>query len=211
MATARKTITISTDALLDAADRVAKLDQGSLQKVLVDGLNEVTERAYDIGRDRITSDVNLDDDYLRRRMDVEYADRRLRTEIVAYGSSQNMTRLATYNAHPVIVPRETAYRNRNRGKNNIPQGMKQAGVTVEVRRGNEKEMGRAFMMRLRAGAESGEKFGVFIREGQQVKHLFAPAVYQLFRVQSARIAPEVADDLETTVLDRLEKHIEANL
>ena len=65
-----------------------------------------------------------------------------------------------------------------------------------------------FMLPLRTGAVLGEKFGVFRREGKKLKHLFGPSVYQLFAYQAPRMAGDVADDLQQTLLDKVEVQVD---
>lgn len=171
-------------------------------------LNEAVDRTYDLARDRITTGVNLSDEYLRRRMRVTHATAaKPQAEITASGTRSDMTRLARYDAQMHIVPRDTARRNRNRGVLGIPQGSKQQGVSVTVMRGSEKSLDSGFMLRLRQGSEQGDKFGVFIREGKRLKHLFGPSVYQLFAWQAPRLVGEVTDDLEKTLIDRVAEQL----
>lgn len=200
---------ITTDALKDAAGDLGDISAQELTRRSVEALNEVVDRTYDLARERITTGINLDDAYLRRRMSVTHADTsRLQAEIVARGDRPSMTRLASYDARMVIVPRTTRGRSRNTGRLGIPQGSKQSGIDVTVVRGSEKTMGSAFLLRLKQGSEDGNKFGVFIREGKRKKHLYGPSVYQLFRWQAERITDEVADDLETTLIERVQEQLD---
>lgn len=200
----RKVFTIGVDPVSVLANDLGGLDPRALDRAAAQALTETAERTYDIARERISAGVNLDDAYLRRRMEVEPASASgLTATIVAKGDYTKLTRLASYNAQMVIVPRTSAGKSRNTGRLSIPQGRKQAGVNVAVVRGAEKEVRGGFMLKLREGSQQGEKYGVFIREGGKKKHLYGPSVYQLFRWQAPRLANDTADDLEQTLIARV--------
>jgi hypothetical protein len=204
----REVVAIDISALLAVADDLSNLSPDKLAESAVSALNETAERTFTLARDRITEGVNLSDPYLRRRMEVVKADKLgLHADIIARGDTSELTRLATYDAKMVIVPRDTAGRNRNRGVLGIPKGLKQQGVNVTVMRGNEKTLDTVFLLRLRQGSRQGDKFGVFLRDGKRMKHLFGPSVYQLFAWQIPRISGEVADDLEKTLIDRVAEQL----
>ena len=200
----RKVFTIGVDPVSLLVNDLGNMDPRTLARAMTQALNETAERTYDIARERISAGVNLDDAYLRRRMEVEPASASgLTATIVAKGDYTKLTRLASYNAQMVIVPRAGAGKSRNTGRLGIPQGRKQVGVNVAVVRGVEKEVQGGFMLKLREGSQQGEKYGVFIREGGKKKHLYGPSVYQLFRWQAPRLANDTADDLEQTLIARV--------
>ncbi len=201
-------IKIGIDQITQMADRVGQLDAQVFGRAAQDALNETIDRTYELASDRITTGINLSDDYLRRRMTVEHASAgKLEASVVATGSRALMTRLATYDAAMVIVPRKTTRASRSKGL--LPlNGGKQAGVNVTVVRGAPKTLNSGFMLPLRAGATLGDKFGVFRREGGKLKHLFGPSVYQLFAYQAPRITDEVVDDLQQTLLDRVTEQVD---
>lgn len=201
-------ITIRVKDIEALAADLGNASPAEFARATVQALNETVDKTYQLARDRIAEGVNLSDGYLRERMKVQYATPgKPQAELTAPGDRKGMTRLATYDAQMVIVPRDTAGRNRNRGALGIPKGLKQQGVNVTVRRGAEKEVDGGFLLRLRQGSEQGDKFGVFKREGKRMKHLFGPSVYQLFAWQAPRIADEVADDLEKTLIDRVAEQL----
>lgn len=204
-------ITIGIDQITDMADRVGQLDAQVFGKAAQAALNETIDRTYDLASDRITTGINLSDDYLRRRMTVEHASgSKLEASITATGSRALMTRLATYDAAMVIVPRKTTRASRAKGLLPIPIGVgaKQGAVRVTVTRGSTKMGTDMFMLPLRTGNVLGEKFGVFRREGGKLKHLFGPSVYQLFAYQAPRIVDDVAEDLQQTLLNKVEEQVD---
>ncbi|WP_315127206.1 phage tail protein [Comamonas antarctica] len=211
MAGRRTAISVGIDQILDMADRVGQLNAEDLGAAAVTSLNEVIDKTYDLSRERITTGINLTDDYLRRRMTVRHAtEGKLEAEIVASGDRAFMTRLATYDASMVIVPRKTTRPSRAKGLLPVPTGVgaKQGGVRVSVIRGAPKLSTNMFLLPLRAGSALGEKFGVFKRENGRLKHLFGPSVYQLFAYQTERIVDDVADDLQQTLLEKVEDQLE---
>ena len=125
-------IKIGIDQITAMADQVGQLDAQVFSKAAQDALNETADRTYDLASDRITTGINLSDDYLRRRMTVEHASgSKLEASITATGSRAMMTRLATYDAAMVIVPRKTTRASRAKGV--LPlNGGRQAGVSVTV-------------------------------------------------------------------------------
>lgn len=199
-----RVVNVSVDAIDLLADSLGQLDARSFAQAAALALNDTTAPTYDAARDRISEGINLTDAYLRRRMEVEPAtDRKTSATILAKGDYEHLTRLATYDAQMVIVPRTSRAKNRNTGALGIPQGQKQSGVRVTVRRGGEKTMDSAFLLKLRQGTRQGDKYGVFIREGERLRHLYGPSVYQLFRYQAPRIAEDAAALLETNLLARV--------
>lgn len=205
-------ITIGVDQIRDLAADLGGATPAEFARATVLALNETVDKTYDLARDRITADLNLSDEYLRRRMRVEHATvGKPQATITASGTRSDMTRLARFDAQMVITPRTTGGRSRNRGVLGVPQGSKQNGVSVTVRRGSEKTLDSGFMLRLRQGSEQGDKFGVFIREGKRLKHLFGPSVYQLFAWQAPRLVGEVTDNLEKTLIDRVAEQLKGIL
>lgn len=210
MAGRRTTVSISIDQILEMAGAVGRIDAQVFGTVAQTALNETVDRTYELASDRMIAGINLSDDYLRRRMTTEHASGKgLEASITAPGDRANMTRLATYDAAMVIVPRKTTRASRSRGI--LPlNGGRQKGVSVTVTRGSPKIGGSMFMLPLRAGAVLSDKFGVFVRDNgsRKLKHLYGPAVYQLLNFQAPRIAGAVGDDLQRTVLNRLGDEID---
>ena len=203
MAIRSTAVKIDIDQVLALAGDLGRVDAQTFGTAAQAALNETIDRTYQLASDRMTAGINLSDDYLRRRMTTEHASgKTLEASITASGDRAAQTRLATYDAQMVIVPRKTTRASRSRGV--LPlNGGRQAGVTVTVSRGAPKTGASLFMLPLRAGAVLGDKFGVFVREKRRIKHLYGPAVYQLLAHQAPRITDEVADDLQRTLLDRV--------
>lgn len=177
----------------------------------VTALNAVVDRTYDLARDRITTGINLSDEYLRRRMSVERATAsKPVASITASGARNDMTVLGRFNARPTVVPNRSPGKRKGFGALGIQPGSKQQGVTVEVRRGADASVDRGFLMPLNKGTESGGNgFGVFARtKDGRLRHRYGPSVYQLFSYQIPRITDEVTDDLEETLLAQVDEQMQ---
>ena len=201
----------------DTSD-VARLGQtlgditgAGLAVATVTALNAVVDRTYDLARDRITTGINLSDEYLRRRMSVERATAsKPVASITASGARNDMTVLGRFNARPNIEPNSAPGKRKGFRALGIQPGAKQQGVTVEVRRGAEASVDRGFLMPLNKGTESGGNgFGVFARtKDGRLRHRYGPSVYQLFSYQIPRITDEVTDDLEETLLAQVDEQMQ---
>ena len=204
-----RAIGLDTTAVTELADKVGQLAGEGFAKVAASALNTVVDRTYELARDRITTGINLSDDYLRKRMSVDHAtEANLEASITTAGGRESLTRLVHYGAAMVIVPRKSTRPSRSKGLLGITAGSKQAGVTVSVKTGSTKELSSGFMLTLKQGEASGEKKGVFIRKNGRLKHLYGPSVYQLFGFQADALAEEVADDLQETFMNQVQEHVD---
>lgn len=183
------------------AEKFGLLSADQIGRVTVPVLNQVTERTYDLARERITTGINLTDDYLRKRMSVAPATgAKPSASITALGDKSTLTPLSRYDAKMVLLPKRYP---RNRGTGLLPlNGQRQAGVNVGVTRGTEKDISYAFMLPLRKGnVAGGNGLGVFTRpkDGGKYRHRYGPQVYQLFAYQASRIEDDVLDDMESSL------------
>lgn len=197
------------------AQRLTRASGEEIGEASVAALNEVVDRTFDLARDRMTEGINLDDPYVRRRMSVKHATPgRPEASITARGGRNDTTVLGRFDAKPVIVPNARAGGKGNRALG-IPSGQKQAGVTVEVVRGqrNDGFVPRGFLLPLRRGTEDGGNgVGVFARgKDGKLRHRYGPSVYQLFAFQTERILNDVTDDLENTLVEKVDEAMEKAL
>lgn len=201
-------INIDVAAINKLADDVGRLSTDGFREAAVTALNDTLDGAYEMGRERITVGINLTDDYLRRRVELEPATKtNLTATLKATAARDKMTRLTHYEAQMVIVPRSNTRKSRSAGRIGIPAGQRQGGVRVEVTRGSPKTNENMFMLPLRQGQQAGSKLGVFMRVKGRLQHLYGPAVYQLFGYQIPRIEDEVADQLQEATLDAVEAQV----
>lgn len=197
-------------------------------RVIVTALNSVVERTYDLSRRRISAGINLTDDYLRRRMVVEYATpRKAEASIISPGGKGYQTQLSHYDATQEVKPvtwsnatilgmgkkfgRWPGWTQRiGRPSIGIQPDQKNAGRGAEVSRGSRKSLRSAFALPGRKDSEG--NYLVFRRDSNgKVNSLLGPSVYQLFRYQIPLIEDEVAADLEQELLDNARIEIEKAL
>lgn len=139
-------------------DRLGQIDPSELGKALVETLNEVTEQTYDLSRKHILSSVNLDDPYIRSRIEVKPATSvSPKAEIVATGEGKMTTGLGHYGPYQLrqgvnwtnsriqamgkkIGPWPNWELREGDSGRGISAGEKQAGVTVSVKPGSRKKV-----------------------------------------------------------------------
>lgn len=199
-------------------ERLGKLTGQEIAAVSVTALNSAMESAYDLARQRMVSSVNLDDPYIRTKMDVTPATlQKPKASIVAFGDKPFVTPLSRYPNQLLLAPRKTTghqYNNKKRpytGAMKLPEGMRQKAVQVNVsRQGGGATLLYAFMQPLKAGDKAGGNgFGIFARDRSGKKlHRYGPAVYQMFKKLLPTIEGEVGDDLSTKLLDEVEAEIQ---
>ena len=183
---------------------VARIEPEILPDIIVEGLNEAATEIYDLAQDRMNADINLSDEYLRSKMEVEKASRGVPVATITARSAG--TTLGRFDAKPVVVDAKGDPKNLKGNRAlGIAPGKKQAGVTVQVRRSgvNDNFTPRGYILPLRAGTEAGANgWGVFARRksGNQ-KHRYGPAVYQLFGFQADNINDEASQIIEDKLVN----------
>ena len=181
--------------IASVAERLTGMSAGlSTSAAMVTALNEVVDAVYVTARSRMNSGINLADAYLQSKMQVQHASSgNLSASIFASGSEKgDQSPLGRYFTSQNVVAAAKAKGDPKRG---IAPGFKQAGVSVEVLRGASKPVmgGKAFTMTLK----SGNGTGIFVRTKYgQVRHLYGPAVYQLFRVAAGELDGAIGDTVE---------------
>lgn len=226
----KSAFTISADALGQLAKDL-NLGAEVLQRAEYRAINKVANKAMTTSRRKIVSAVNLTQKYVKERMSLSPATKDRAVAVIM--ARPRHTRLATYAAKQITA---SAPRARGDSLRGIPAGRKQAGVSVSVKRGGgRKKLRGAFMIPLRAGTrDGGNGMGIFIRTGSKrnmrsvvkqeiytgrgsrksgavesgdIRHLYGPSVYQVFRGVIPEITPGIADDLEKAVADQTEYEI----
>lgn len=196
------------------AGALESISGSEVSEAAVAALNIVVDKTYDLARQNITSGINIDDAYLRRKMTVTHATQGKQVATIsASGDRDSLTVLGRYGAKPIIVSNRTRRPRLGNAKLGISPGSKQQGVSVSVTRGSSKAVERGFLMPLMRGSEAGGNgMGVFARTRAGVlKHRYGPSVYQLFSYQANAILGEVTDDLENTLVDMVEMQIKKAL
>ena len=200
---------IDAAQVVKLGERLAQVSGEEIGRASVTALNEVVDRTYELARDKRIAGINLTDDYLRRRMTLQHATPgKPVASITASGARNATTVLGRYDAKPVIVVNNKGRPGKGNKALGIPPGQKQAGVTVEVTRGNVSDgfVPRGFLLPLNRGTEAGGNgMGVFARtKDGKLRHRYGPSVYQLFAYQVERIVNDVTDDLEDTLAEQVD-------
>lgn len=192
------------------ASALGALDADSIGEATMRAVNTVADETYELARPRMLATINLTDSYVQSRMHVDHATspNNVKASIVASGARSDMTILARYGARQLTQPVKHPARSKGDQlySRNIAPGMKSAGISVEVTRGGRKPITNAFFMPLRGG----NGVGLFTREGngdKNYKHRYGPSVYQLFRTTANNILGEVADNLESTLVEEVNKQM----
>ena len=192
------------------ADRLeAAVRRGLLTLAAIDGVNTTVREYENVLAAGMIEDINLEPAYVRSKTDVQLATRSPHAEVTVNG---DLTILGRYPlAQMVQIASARAKGDRSRG---IPPGYKQAGVSVGIRRTGPTKQPKWFTMRLRAGRQPGTNIGVFVRTGpdkQDVKHIYGPAPYSLFRYQADMHLNEIAQALNDAVFKAIDASIEKEL
>lgn len=200
---------IDAAQVVKLGERLAQASGEEIGRASVTALNEVVDRTYELARNKMIAGINLTDDYLRRRMTLQHATPgKPVASITASGARNATTVLGRYDAKPVIVANNKGRPGKGNKALGIPPGQKQAGVTVEVTRGNVSDgfVPRGFLLPLNRGTEAGGNgMGVFARtKDGKLRHRYGPSVYQLFAYQVERIVNDVTDDLEDTLAEQVD-------
>ena len=89
-------------------ERLGKLSGEEIAQATVTALNDVVGSTYDITRKRMVSQVNLDDPYIRGKMDVVQATvQKPKASIVAFGKREDEVPLSRYPNQLILAPRKT--------------------------------------------------------------------------------------------------------
>lgn len=199
-----------------------------LGQAVVQSVNDVVDRSYDLARTRINAGINLTDDYVRRKMRVEHATPgRPVASIIAIGGAAGTTNLSHY--APQQVLRDVNWSNariqamgmtfgawpgwtRRTGSQTlgIKPDQKAAGRSVEVGRGKRKAIGPAFAIPGKKDSEG--NYLVFRRTAAgKIESLVGPSVYQLFRYQIPLISEGIETDLASTLVEYAEAELQKAL
>lgn len=232
-------ITIDAAAVEQLADKLGDVDSSALGARLVETVNDVAESAYDLSRRTITTDINLTDAYVQRRMELRKATAsKPVAEIVAPFGKKNLTNLSHYGAQ-VGETKAVNWTNeriiaevfggeekfgpwpgwtRRTGTRHmgIEEGRKAYKMVAEVTRGKRVSIGKKFTLPGKRDTEGNplvfERTGPGGKSGKgSIQALYGPSVYQLFRVAAERIEERVTDDLRDAVVEAAERAFEEAL
>ena len=226
-------ITVDADAVEQLAAKLGEIDSATLGERLIETVNDVAGSAYELSRRTITTDINLTDAYVQRRMEFKPATKaKPVAEIVAPFGKKNLTNLSHYGSEtgetkPVNWTNERIVSEVFKGKDkfgpwpkwtrrtgaahmDIPEGRKAYKMVAEVTRGKRTSIGKKFTIPGKRDSEGNplvfERIGPGGKSGKGlIAPLYGPSVYQLFRVAAERIEDRVGDDLRDAVIDAAER------
>lgn len=199
-------ISLDVSQVAALADRVGRIDGELLGQITLGAVNRVAARTYTTSQAAMLAGINLSPEYLHERMSLKLGADSSRPRAVITARRRHTT-LATYGARQLTQPVKHPARSKGDARLGIPPGQKAAGVSVEVRRGQRKNMRGAFLMPLL----NGNGFGVFLKTGpgkKDYKHLYGPSVYQLFKATLERMHADIQQDLFGEVSTSLDSEIE---
>jgi hypothetical protein len=174
-------VSIDSNAVLKAAGQLGQLDAATLDELLTDVVNQVTEDFSVSARRAMNANINLSDEYVSSRMVTTLANAGGANPTARIDVDGRLTILGNFAPVVTYVPAEVPGKARGDPKRGVPAGFKASGVTVEVSRGQRKAIKSpgAFTMTLK----NGNGTGVFVRQNGVLTHLYGPAPYSLFNHQ----------------------------
>ena len=212
-------ISFDTSELVEQVDRLAMLDNTTLAEMRLDAVNVVSLTVRKKSIDQTHAELNLSRDYIEARIARAEAKgataRALVTSKVRgatlqrFGAQQEVAPVNWSNSRIEALGHEFGkwpgwtYRKGDASRG-IDEDDKAAGVSVDVNRKGAKTITSAFTMPLK----NGNGTGVFRREGGEVKHLYGPSVYQVFRRYITTNEQAIADTLRDEFVGRLDTKIQ---
>lgn len=235
---ARTAFSIKVDlaGVLALADRLGDVNPDKLGERLITTVNNVADSTYKLSRDTITTEINLTDAYVQRRMEVRPATKsKPVAEIVGLAGKGYMTTLSHYGAEtgetkPVnwsnsriisevfggkerFGPWPGWVRRTGDARKGIEEGRKQYKMNAEVTRGSRKSIGKKFTLPGKRDTEGNplvfQNIGPGGKDGKgAIRAVLGPSVYQLFRTAATSIEDRVGNDLRDAVIEAAESAFE---
>ena len=212
-------ISFDTSELVEQVDRIAMLDNTTLAEMRLDAVNVVSLTVREKSIDQTHAELNLSRDYIEARIARAEAKgttarARITSEVRGatlqrFGAQQEVAPVNWSNSRIKALGHEFGkwpgwtYRKGDASRG-IAEDKKAAGVSVDVNRKGAKTITSAFTMPLK----NSNGTGVFRREGGEVKHLYGPSVYQVFRRYISTNEQAIADTLRDEFVGRLDTKIQ---
>ena len=212
-------ISFDTIELVEQVDRIAMLDNTTLAEMRLDAVNVVSLTVRKKSIDQTHAELNLSRDYIEARIaraEAKGATARARitsevrgATLQRFGAQQEVAPVNWSNSRIEALGHEFGkwpgwtYRKGDASRG-IAEDKKAAGVSVDVNRKGAKTITSAFTMPLK----NSNGTGVFRREGGEVKHLYGPSVYQVFRRYITTNEQAIADTLRDEFVGRLDTKIQ---
>ena len=212
-------ISFDTSELVEQADSIAMLDSTTLAEMRLDAVNVVSLTVREKSIDQTHAELNLSRDYIEARIaraEAKGATARARitsevrgATLQRFGAQQEVAPVNWSNSRIEALGHKFGkwpgwtYRKGDASRG-IDEDKKAAGFTVDVNRKGAKTITSAFTMPLK----NSNGTGVFRREGGEVKHLYGPSVYQVFRRYITTNEQAIADTLRDEFVGRLDTKIQ---
>ena len=212
-------ISFDTSELVEQVDRIAMLDSTTLAEMRLDAVNVVSLTVREKSIDQTHAELNLSRDYIETR--IARAEAKGTTARARITSEVRGATLQRFGAQQEVAPVNWSnsriealghkfgkwpgwtYRKGDASRG-IAEDKKAAGFTVDVNRKGAKTITSAFTLPLK----NSNGTGVFRREGGEVKHLYGPSVYQVFRRYITTNEQAIADTLRDEFVGRLDTKIQ---
>lgn len=221
MASSRLAIQFDTSALDGLTNMLDLLDGAALVTLSVAAVNTVAKQVHAAAIDRAVNSVNLSRAYVENALNLKLAEdgqRNPTARVVAPARNVTLSRFdAGQHSKPVTWSNDRILgMGKKFGKwpgwtqrkgdpmRGIDPDDKASGIDVTVKRGQPRDMKSAFLVPLK---NSGGRMGVFVHDGKKLKHLYGPAVYQLYRNYLGDHAQDIQSDLETELMAGLDAAI----
>lgn len=221
MASGRITLKLDTSALDGVAKLLDRLDGTALAALSVSAANNVATQVHTAAIDKTVGSLNLTREYVENALNLKLAEEGQNNPVARVIAPARNVTLARFDAgqqsKPVVwsnariqgmgkkfSPWSGWTRRTGDPRRAIAPDSKASGVDVTVKRGQPRGMKSAFLVPLRSG---GGALGVFVHEGGKLKHLYGPAVYQVYTNYLSDHADDIQKDLETALMAGLDAAI----
>jgi hypothetical protein len=211
-------INLDVSKLDDVIAALARMDQTELVGLTVGSVNKVATAVHKRNIERISSGINLSQAYLQDNLKLTLASEGQALPRATVTSPVRNVTLARFDARQHSKPvKWSNERIISLGKKfskwrgwtqrtgdplrGIDPDYKADGMDVTVTRGKTPDINSAFLVPLKNG---GGRMGVFQWRNGGMKHLYGPAVYQMFRNHVIENADQIQEELFTTVRDQVD-------
>lgn len=198
-------VVLDTSQVEALAASLATIDDATLGRASLAAVNAVATRAQRAAREKMDAGVNLPASYIDDRLTFEPATD-ARRPVATVTSPFGSTGLGRFSAVQMNEPVRVVKRRRGDPGRGIPAGLKQAGITVEVVRGQRKPISYAFVIPSLTARDGTpvvfENIGPGGKRNKgKLKALTSLSVHQLFRhVLDDKALAAIGDDLEATTV-----------
>lgn len=207
------------------ANALTRLEKSVVAGAAVGAVNKVAEDVHKKAIEKASREINLTSQYIQDNLKLRPAAEGQRVPTAYVSSPLRNVTLARFDAGQHSKPvtwsnariegmgkKFSAWPGWTRRTGDQARGIapdyKASGIDVTVRRGQTRDMNSAFLVPLRNG---GGRMGVFVHNGGRLKHLYGPAVYQLYRNYVEDNFDNIQKELADTLVAELDIALKENL